>query len=423
MTISDAKSTRRGALFAILAVAASWAAEATCQWLHYGPEVTLNVWGVLPILAQTFLHCAALVIGLLCVGRLDLLSRAITANFALLCLISPAIWWRASTAAEPEPLSAPMTATLLALPVMLVLMALTKERGRRMILLALPPAALLFAAEFATVQWLPWEPMLTAVSDPETAYVPLDIETIYLSQDALLRDQIAALAPQRAGQVDVFALTLGGTSYQSVFARQVDAVADLLHANYGAGPRTLRLLNSEDTPLRYPVANTANLRAALAAIGARMGPEDMAFLYLASHGARDLFALSFPELGLHDLTAPDLADMLQDARIPASVIVLSACYSGSFADDLAAPNRLLIMAAAANRTSFGCADGVNWTEFDAAFFDRALRQQPDPRKAFDLARTDVWWTELKTLRRHSNPQIILGDRMATVLQSVLDRKP
>jgi hypothetical protein len=232
-------------------------------------------------------------------------------------------------------------------------------------------------------------------------------------------EQVAALKPQVPGQTEVFALTLGGTADQSVFLTEVESVAAILDAQYGSGGRTLRLANSHDHPTRYPLANRANLARALGEIGRRQGPEDVAFLFLASHGREDSFSLDFPEAGTSDLTAAEFARMLDDSGIGPAVVVVSACFSGSFIDDIAAPERLVITAARDDRTSFGCRDGAEWTEFGQSFFDLALRADPDPRKAFAVAAKDVARKEQTDGLLQSLPQISEGAEVGAVLDRLL----
>jgi hypothetical protein len=55
-------------------------------------------------------------------------------------------------------------------------------------------------------------------------------------------------------------------------------------------------------------------------------------------------------------------------------VVISACYSGVFIPWLANPNNLVVTAADANHSSFGCEDRAKWTYFGNAFFNIALRR-------------------------------------------------
>jgi len=53
------------------------------------------------------------------------------------------------------------------------------------------------------------------------------------------------------------------------------------------------------------------------------------------------------------------------------LVVLSACYSGAFVEPLKAPNRVVITATDARRTSFQCKYGGNHTPFTEALFGQA----------------------------------------------------
>jgi hypothetical protein len=64
------------------------------------------------------------------------------------------------------------------------------------------------------------------------------------------------------------------------------------------------------------------------------------------------------------------------------VIVISACYSGSFIPALQSPETLIITASAADKTSFGCNE-ADYTYFGRAFFDLAMREQSSMKKAFN----------------------------------------
>jgi len=87
------------------------------------------------------------------------------------------------------------------------------------------------------------------------------------------------------------------------------------------------------------------------------------------------------------------------------VVVISACYSGVFIPLLANPDVLVITAADANHSSFGCLDKANWTYFGDAFFNAALRQARSLKDAFVVARALVRKRELREHFEPSNPQM------------------
>lgn len=417
-------SQARPALVALAAILLSWLAEYAAQIGYYGPGGELSLWGLQVAVAQSAVVVAGLVIGLALVGRIDLLARMVTLLFLLVAVLNLALWtlYREApqlyaTQGRVEVIRAGSHLVQVALLVWLLRAPL-----RQWLRAGLVMAVVFLGTKEVALRWFSVEELyvmpVTAMTD---TYRVVDVEALYAAQDGLMDEQVAALAPELPGQTDVFALALGGTEDQSVFLTEVENVSAILDTQYGSGPRTLKLANSYDHPTRYPMANRANLARALREIGARQGAEDLAFLFLTSHGKEDLFSLDFYEAGTADLTADEFKAMLDDSGIGAAVIVVSACHSGSFIDELAAPNRLVITAARGDRTSFGCRDGAEWTEFGESFFDRALRADPDPRKAFPVAAEDVARKEAADGLTPSLPQMVEGVEIGAVLDRVLAR--
>src|SRR5206468_7289800 len=118
----------------------------------------------------------------------------------------------------------------------------------------------------------------------------------------------------------------------------------------------------------------------------RMDAEnDVLFLILTSHGSRAGLAVKAGRL-TQTLTPSDLADMLARTGVRHKVVVISACYSGTFISRLADPDTLVITAADADHPSFGCRDKAKWTYFGDAFFNVALRRADNLPDAFVHAR-------------------------------------
>lgn len=257
-------------------------------------------------------------------------------------------------------------------------------------------------------------------TETEDVQTDVDVEELYTNQARLLAKQLREMSAGQAGVPEAFALVLGGTAHESVFLNEVESVSAILSDRYGASGRTIRLANSEDHPFRYPMANRANLKAALDTLAERMNPgEDLAFLYLTSHGSRDRFALSFWQAGTHSLSASEFATMLDESGLSNAVIVISACYAGSFIDDIAAADRIVITASAADRTSFGCADGRDWTYWGEAFFSIALGETADPRAAYTRAAEVVAEWEQRDGLTPSLPQMSVGPALDAFLNDWL----
>ena len=114
--------------------------------------------------------------------------------------------------------------------------------------------------------------------------------------------------------------------------------------------------------------------------------EDVLVLYMTSHGARDhqlAAAPPAPAGGSHD---PELLrHMLDDAGIRHRVIAISACYSGGWLDALTTPSTLIMTAADATHTSYGCGTRSELTFFGRAVFHEQLRSTYSFTEAFTKA--------------------------------------
>ena len=426
MSLAETPNTTpaRPALVALAAIVLSWLAEIAAQVGAFGPGGEISLWGVQVAVAQSAVVVAGLVLALALVGRMDLLARGVTLLFLLVAVLNLLLWTLFREL--PELYETQVRVSVVRTPSHLLQVALLvwllRAPIRQWMRAGLVMAVVFLGTKEVALRWFSVDELYVF---PDAAfadqYTPVDVEALYAAQGRLMGQQVATLAPQVPDETDVFALALGGTADQSVFLTEVESVAAILEAQYGAGARTLKLANSHDHPTRYPLANRANLARALSEIGARQGPEDLAFLFLASHGGEDVFSLEFFEAGTKNLTAAEFRAMLDDSGIGPAVIVVSACHSGSFIDDIAAPDRLVITAARGDRTSFGCRDGAEWTEFGESFFDRALRADPDPRKAFPVAAEDVARKEAADGLTPSLPQISEGAEIGAVLDRVLAR--
>lgn len=298
------------------------------------------------------------------------------------------------------------------------------KRAVRAAVFAVPQGLLIFAFSFGL---FPNGQILSRAAGPDSAetesdYAPVDVEELYYAQAGLMAAQRKALLPERAGQTDIYGLMVAGYAAEGVFLREIVAVSDLVEQNYQGAGRVLKLANSDAFPFLYPLANAPNLAASLQAMADTMNPdEDIALLFLTSHGSTDKFALSFWEARVKSLDAQQFDRMLDQSGIRNAVIVVSACHAGSFIDELRDPHRLIIAAAAADKKSFGCADENEWTWFGRAFFDEALRVEPDFRKAFALALDKISAWEKDAAFEPSEPQIEIGAEIGKVLDRYFDQ--
>lgn len=243
-------------------------------------------------------------------------------------------------------------------------------------------------------------------------------EEVFHRQQTLLDEHLAALEAERPGEVDLYFLGVAPYAPQDVFAREMREVRKLFDERFGTRGRSLVLANSPAMLGDTPIASATQLRYALAELGRIMNPdEDVLFLFLSSHGdAAHQLAFELAPLELDALTPTALARMLHDAGVKWRVVVVSACYSGGFVEPLKDQNSLIITAADAESSSFGCANGNDFTYFGRAYFDEALRQSRSFLGAFEAARRAVSERETAERLQPSSPQMFVGAAMRERLQ-------
>ena len=112
--------------------------------------------------------------------------------------------------------------------------------------------------------------------------------------------------------------------------------------------------------------------------------------------------------------------MLDTSGIKNRVLIISACYSGSFVEELASDNTLIMTAASDNRTSFGCSNEREWTFFGDALFNHALRETYSFESAFAKARETVSQWEREQGITPSDPQISAGSAIHAKLKDVAE---
>jgi hypothetical protein len=172
-------------------------------------------------------------------------------------------------------------------------------------------------------------------------------------------------------------------------------------------------------------ATPQNLGRAIAAIGARMNrEEDLLVVYMTSHGASDhrLAARHWP-LEVPPVAPEQLRALLDAAGIRHRVIAISACYSGGWVEPLADDDTLVMTAADATHTSYGCGSRSELTFFGRAVFDEQLRHTRSFTQAFEQAVPVIARREEEAGKSDgfSNPQIRVGARIAPMLQALAQR--
>jgi hypothetical protein len=252
-----------------------------------------------------------------------------------------------------------------------------------------------------------------------------DAETVLFEQPMRIDRALAAIRPDASSSPKTFFLGFAGVGEQKVFAQEIGLASRVLSERYGMENRTLSLINDQRDLQRAPLASVAGLRYALRGLASRMNVDnDVLFLVISSHGAKDpAIAVSNSDLPLNDMTDEDLAAALSDSGIKWRVIVISACYAGGFIEALKDPRTIVITAAAADRTSFGCSNDRDLTYFGEAFFRDALPEARSLRDAFDRAKSAIALRERRERVDASKPQAYFGAEMEAKLSAMKDHAP
>ena len=221
---------------------------------------------------------------------------------------------------------------------------------------------------------------------------------------------LTAGAQATDGQRKVAVVSFGLFGDQDVFRSEATDAAKIVAGRFGGNPVVVQYNTREGGK-----ATITGLEATLQATTEKLNRErDVLFLILTSHGSRNGLAVVAGQL--RQTLAPwALGAMLDRTRVRHKVVVISACYSGTFISRLADPDVMVVTAADEDHPSFGCTDKAKWTYFGEAFFNDALRRADTLRNAFGRAQTLVRERELREGFEPSNPQIAGGANVDPLL--------
>jgi hypothetical protein len=294
------------------------------------------------------------------------------------------------------------------------------RRWRSAVALALLAALLALAAEIGPRGDL-W--VATDEGEADDSAPSLTQEEVFHRQGRLLDERLAALEPGRRGVEDLYFVGVAADSGQDTFYAEVASIKELLDERFDTAGRSVALINNPESLTDEPIATVSNLRETLAYLGSTIDTdEDVVLLHIATHGSSDYRLLfDMPPLELDQLTPSALARMLADSGIKWKVIVISACFSGGYIEPLRDENTLIITAADAFHSSFGCNYDSDYTWFSEALYDEALRDTFSFSEAFAAAKKTVIERERAEGYPASNPQIAMGSAIRKKLASLEKR--
>jgi hypothetical protein len=287
--------------------------------------------------------------------------------------------------------------------------------GLTAILLILATPVLLDALDLDTQLWLANDTS-DASSDDDTA------EPLLYAQPERLAAAVGRVSTQHRDGGDVYFVGFAGDGDQGVFRREALLAGRAVETHFGTSGRSVVLINDVDDRDTYPLATVTGLSWALKLLAHRIDlANDVVVLALTSHGSSDGLAVDNGALPLLQLQPNDLRQGLDEAGIKWRVVIVSACYAGVFVDALKSDTSLVITAADASNTSFGCDDKHELTYFGQAFFKEALPGSGSLEQAFQRAATLISQRESAQGLDHSNPQMYMGALMRAKLAGIETR--
>ena len=121
-----------------------------------------------------------------------------------------------------------------------------------------------------------------------------------------------------------------------------------------------------------PYATPSNIAQVLQTLATLARPQDKVVLLLTSHGAPGFLSVHAGMKPQSLVSSTDLRRWLAPLQDRPTLLVISACFSGSLIAPLAHKQRIILTAAAANRASFGCD-----SKSDNTYFVKALLREPE----------------------------------------------
>lgn len=272
---------------------------------------------------------------------------------------------------------------------------------------ALDGARIFAATSTSTAEGETAATSLPAADWPQNAPTP---EQVMYAQSDLLGHEIRGLKPRTPGKVNLYAIVFAGDGSQNVFRNEAEYFDKLLSRRFDATGHVLVLENNPGSLTTRPLATWSNLEDALDAVASRMDPkQDILLLYFTTHGSQDhTLLVDMDPLPLDQIGAGDLPGILAEHPFKYKVVIVNACYSGGFIPPLKDAGTMVITAARADRSSFGCGEQSELTWFGHAFLVDALNRTDDLQQAFQFARKQVASWEKRDRFEPSNPQISIG---------------
>ncbi len=245
-----------------------------------------------------------------------------------------------------------------------------------------------------------------------------------LAEQRRIDAALASVKPQRPGIVDAYVVVVA-LDGDPVFGREAREAGRVLSRRFDAAGRTIVLANDEGSSKADAPGSPHTLALALARVSELMDRnEDVLVLYSTSHGEPNGgLVYRDKQRGGGVISPSRLAEMLRDLGLKNRLLILQACFSGQFVPALEDSRTIVVTAAAADRSSFGCQAGNDWTLFGDALINHAFRQPLPLDVQLRRAAALISAAEEHAGLVPSDPQISTGSESSAWLDPLEQREP
>ncbi|PKF63331.1 hypothetical protein CW745_00295 [Psychromonas sp. psych-6C06] len=249
-----------------------------------------------------------------------------------------------------------------------------------------------------------------------------EINAIEATQPMLLKQQQSEILTSQKGVTELYFLGISADYQQPEMFREVIDSQEFFDDTFHTKGRSTLLINHLSTTETTPIVTQNNIRKTINNMAQKMDPEeDILFISLAAHGGHGgQFYINFGPNRHQLINAKTLNHYLKKSKIKWKVVVVNACYSGSFIDDLIDPYTLVITSTDAERVSY-YSKSPNFSFFGRAFFEKYLDKNKKIKQSFDETVEETQWLEPMygiTESKQSRPQFIYGEEILAKLTEV-----
>lgn len=257
----------------------------------------------------------------------------------------------------------------------------------------------------------------------------------------ILKNSSSDKTPQTAPLINGIYLGIALDGASPAFEGDIKRVEELLFSKIITGPSIL-LSNHSAMRQIYPRADFNTIPAASKAVGTYINDFEninenaiknngakkeplFAVVNLSSHGRSNQLHTRIGSNRIQgEITGEYLQKILADIdglNSTPMLLIISACYSGSFIPLLAAPNRIIITAAASDKSSFGCGPISKNTVFTQFLLDKEIDKNLSLNDFFAAAFKRITAHENQMKYSNSFPQISVGANMKDLYNSPINK--